>query len=556
MHVIDGIVQILAPLAAALGVTSTRLCMDARVSDFSLGPDAPPSTSADRFGAAYPHVPPASHAFYARVCDESARAAVTYRAHGIRSTAAFVGLSTMGALMTRDHVRAALRGAIEAAAASVASIQPNDGAALESIDGQSAFALSSSPPSLWIEFMTHPGHCQLDSGDVFGDDFSRSADRQMELDFLRGAEFRELLASFGSDNGGDDLISLRSWREFNEQFQHQPPPPSLVLPPLARPPAPIRILFLSPLTVATGNRTTAMRLCRGLERCGHAVTMVDSTRLQSDREAAAACGNGTLGSDGDDEEDGIAARHACRAVDEMCASGRFDIVFALHAYRSARFLLKSCSSSSSNGSCSLSAAPLPIVIVLGGTDTVLHRQAPAKVPVAHLALRRASRIVAFNAEMRQLISEWCDAAVVAKTDIVAPSFALATEDEDADGAEVDNGGADGDDEVFKPIKVAFSLRHWLECVAPHAPLPDEALASASTRRPPRMRVLLLIAGLRPVKDVAYLFDAVREWHRRDPRIRMVCLCRSVPAAFLDLFSNHDEFAPFLLSGGDWTRARR
>ncbi len=514
VHVVDGIAQILAPLAAALGVMSTRLCMDARVSDSGTGMDESTSastTSADRFGVAYPHVPPASHAFYARVCDDSARAAAVYRAHGIRSTAALIGLSTMGALMTRATVREALRCAIEAAAA-IAAIASNG---LDiNYNSPSSALLAPSPPSVWIEFMTHPGHCQLGGGgDSFGDDFSRSADRQSELNFLRGADFRDLLASFaaaGGEDGGAD-ITLRSWREFDEQFAPRVSParsnsPCQTLssaPSGAAQSKPIRILFLSPMTEATGNRTTAMRLCRGLERCGHAVTMVDSTRLRSDCEAAASQAESRRDNeDGNDNDsdDSLVARHACRAVDDMCASGAFDLVFALHAYRSARFLLRS--------------SALPLVVVLGGTDTVLHRQAPAKVSAARLALRRAARIVAFNAEMKQLIAEWCDAAVIAKTDVIAPSFALATADAEAETDEV----ADDCSEKCSSSPVAFSLRHWLECVAPLAPLPEPI---APTSLAPRMRVLLLIAGLRPVKDVAFLFDAVREWHRRDPRIRMV-----------------------------------
>ena len=63
------------------------------------------------------------------------------------------------------------------------------------------------------------------------------------------------------------------------------------------------------------------------------------------------------------------------------------------------------------------------------------------------------------------------------------------------------------------VESRWSLRRWLERVAP---LSEQRMAERS-----RVRVLLLVAGLRPVKDVAFLFEAVREWHRHDSRIRFV-----------------------------------
>ena len=121
VHVIPAVAYALAPLVAARGVVSTRIPSEVTVRSG----DTP------------------TRDFHRRVSDDAACARETYRRHGVRSTAAFVGLDLMGFASSVEGLRGALR-------------------------------THAGAPS--VELMCHPGFVSRE-----GDDFNRSAAREHEL---------------------------------------------------------------------------------------------------------------------------------------------------------------------------------------------------------------------------------------------------------------------------------------------------------------------------------------------------------------------------------------
>ena len=120
----------------------------------------------------------------------------------------------------------------------------------------------------------------------------------------------------------------------------------------------------------------------------------------------------------------------------------------------------------------------------------------------------ATRIVAFNLQMLNTLSRWYSTLQWSKCVVVPPAmsplFMQSTKSEL-------NLITLNDFDVLSD-KHPYSLRSVLNL------------------RPRRVSLeidydvlLLLVAGLRPVKDVLYLVPQVTAWHRRDPHIHMV-LC--------------------------------
>ena len=40
-------------------------------------------------------------------------------------------------------------------------------------------------------------------------------------------------------------------------------------------------------------------------------------------------------------------------------------------------------------------------------------------------------------------------------------------------------------------------------------------------------LFLLVAGLRPVKDVLFLVNCISEWHKKDPRVHLVTILKQI-----------------------------
>jgi predicted glycoside hydrolase/deacetylase ChbG (UPF0249 family) len=167
-----------------------------------------------------------------------------------------------------------------------------------------------------------------------------------------------------------------------------------------------------------------------------------------------------------------------------------DLVVALHAHRSGRLLVHSNSIA-------------PIIIILGGTDCTLPAHSPEKVETARTALRRAVCIVAFNQEMVDSLVSWAP-DVADKLIIVAPAFSFSSV-------------------LASSALSTFSLRAKLDR-ANISSIPFSASENSA-------KIFLLIAGLRPVKDVLFLFDVIRQWHQRDPAVHLVVIGPTLDAEY-------------------------
>jgi glycosyltransferase involved in cell wall biosynthesis len=150
----------------------------------------------------------------------------------------------------------------------------------------------------------------------------------------------------------------------------------------------------------------------------------------------------------------------CPTLDDLRPYGTVDVVFGNHALLTGRL-------------CQL--ASLPYVIVLGGTDLNEDARDPAFAHEMHHAARGALRIVAYNRDFEQRAQHlWPDCA-------------------------------------GKVIRIPKGVD--AQIVEHAARLPRDIGSD--------VRVFLLPAGLRRVKDVLYLADVFDTWHEEDPKLRLV-----------------------------------
>ncbi|MCA9604258.1 MAG: ChbG/HpnK family deacetylase, partial [Myxococcales bacterium] len=134
VHCVPALAEVLAPVLAEAGVSTTRIPeqREVRVED------------------------PDKARFYRGVADDGARARAIYARHGIGSTAAFVGLDLMGAASSEEGLRRAVADCVEHES---------------------------------VELMCHPGYVG-----VGWDDFNRSPEREHELSVLLARPFASLVA--------------------------------------------------------------------------------------------------------------------------------------------------------------------------------------------------------------------------------------------------------------------------------------------------------------------------------------------------------------------------
>jgi len=149
------------------------------------------------------------------------------------------------------------------------------------------------------------------------------------------------------------------------------------------------------------------------------------------------------------------------------------MVVGIHAFRSGRLMTE---------------LGVPYVIVLGGTDVNINVNQPEKRTVMEQALRGAGAIIAFTAEMLATLVSTCP-SVRYKAHLVPQAILTSV----------------------PPLPVLAS-----------APPTDAAADTAKDEQAVLEHLdiragellLLLPAGLRPVKDVLFAVEAIAEWHRR------------------------------------------
>lgn len=147
------------------------------------------------------------------------------------------------------------------------------------------------------------------------------------------------------------------------------------------------------------------------------------------------------------------------SLERLIGEHRFDLLVGTHAYYSGRVFVQ---------------GDIPYVLVLSGTDLNELLDDRACRRVMDEAIASVTQLVTYDDDFRSRCARlWPTSA--AKTAVVPKGVATAPS--------------------------AYSLRrqHGLE----------------------EARVMLLPAGLRPVKDVLFLADGIDHWYREDPRIRLV-----------------------------------
>ena len=146
------------------------------------------------------------------------------------------------------------------------------------------------------------------------------------------------------------------------------------------------------------------------------------------------------------------------------------LVLGVHAYRSGKLLL---------------GCGVPYIIVLGGTDVNIDLHERAKGEVIRRVIAEAAAVVAFNEELKTALLALIPEArskvflIPQAVELAPPELVDETEDDAARRRE--------------------RLRAALDVTT------DEQL-------------LLLPAGVRPVKDVLWAVEAISKWHASDPRI--------------------------------------
>ncbi len=207
------------------------------------------------------------------------------------------------------------------------------------------------------------------------------------------------------------------------------------------------------------------------------------------------------------------------------------LVLGVHAYRSGKLLL---------------GCGVPYVIVLGGTDMNIDLYEPAKSSVIKRVIAEAAAVVAFNAELEAALlaaipdarpkvflipqavelapSEPEDgdeqgapaAAAAAPSPAPAPAARAVASASDGAGArhDAEEGAADGSTTAAAST-VAMTAAQRERLLSRLDIRPDEVL-------------LLLPAGMRPVKDVLWAADAIAQWHSREP-----CICLRIVGPVLD-----------------------
>jgi predicted glycoside hydrolase/deacetylase ChbG (UPF0249 family) len=328
-----------------------------------------------------------------------------------------------------------------------------------------------------VELMTHPG-LRVPPGEPAGCGSGPDAFAQSED---RELELAFLTSAAAREQLQGELKCVLERAEAepeldaaSESAACAPPPP---------PPPPLRlrarkpcVMILSSLTRATGNAVTARRFANILNGLGLRTLMVNAHQVASSQSLAA-----------------LLEQNQCR------------LVLGVHGKHAGRW------------TSGLDAARVRTVMVIGGTDVngLADASPPERAAICDAFLRCAA-VVSFNEELRSSL-------------IVALREHLA--------AQGPHSPPPPPQRALPPVTViAQSFQ------------PDFVLATAATVGATGLRktlglgpdalLLLLPAGIRPVKDPAFLFGAVREWDRRrvsaqgpDARVALVLVGPVLDASF-------------------------
>ena len=175
----------------------------------------------------------------------------------------------------------------------------------------------------------------------------------------------------------------------------------------------------------------------------------------------------------------VSAVTSCAALERLLRYEEVGAVVGIHAFRAGRLLVKSA---------------VPYIIVLGGTDMNVHMKEPDKRAIMEEAIAQAGAVVAFNLELlRTLLAAMPSARQ--KTFLAAQATRVS---------------------VTRPLP------------------PDRAqLVRAALDLRDAERLLLLPAGLRPVKDVCFLASAFTRLHLTESSVCLRIVGPALDAKYAD-----------------------
>lgn len=243
------------------------------------------------------------------------------------------------------------------------------------------------------------------------------------------------------------------------------------------------VLLISPLTEATGNRTTANRIGELLEQAGNEVHLLD-------------CGCAS-------------AREKIRVA---LAAQSVSLIVAIHAYKAGRLLVDEFNSMGKG------ARRSPFVLVLGGTDINVDVPDAANATGCDVKTLSESCI---KLEYLSVCIRYAD-AVVAFTSAMAERY--------REFAKLIGGDPANDDAHVLAAKLRIIPQAVDSLVGdltvspagcPVSSLQDSLRAQLGLTAEDRL--LVLVASIRPVKDPLYLLEAIAEWHAADPHVHLVII---------------------------------
>lgn len=240
------------------------------------------------------------------------------------------------------------------------------------------------------------------------------------------------------------------------------------------PPPPVRLLTLASLTAHTGNHVTAERISRAISSSSESC-LLDTSAFSTPA-----------------------------ALGDLLRAKRIDLVVGVHAYRAGRLLLD---------------CGVPFVIVLGGTDMNEHIRDPEKSRVIKAAVAQAAATVAFSEKLYHAVTTAVPAAVW-KTFIIPQAVTsplLLIEPPLEEGEEA---GAGTETEKLPGVAIGDEERRAVRAMLqlPGGASGDrESMPTSGGADDNGPIVLLLPAGLRPVKAVLWAAAGVAKWAAEDAK---------------------------------------
>ncbi|XP_069476227.1 glycosyltransferase 1 domain-containing protein 1 isoform X1 [Ambystoma mexicanum] len=233
----------------------------------------------------------------------------------------------------------------------------------------------------------------------------------------------------------------------------------------------MRLLLLACLRARTGNSSTASRIQDHLEAAGHICVLKDAAGFGSSSEVA-----------------------------NLVAEEDFEAALLIHLYKAGRLLL---------------GCGIPFGAVFGGTDINEDIKNEEKSLVMGAVLEEARFAVAFTGQMKEAAElRWPHC----RNKIYVQPQGILTSPTPAFNYETFLRST-----VYKAKQIAI----WLPTPRSVYQLTKRGIQQELNK----VKLFVLVCGLRRVKDPLYLVDAFSEWHRKEPNVYMLIIGPTINPVF-------------------------